>query len=51
MTFDGNGKGLANGLTADTINAQLPVGQTCEKCKKGKYEFDESVEEYFAFLE
>lgn len=51
VTFDGNGKGIANGLTESKLTALLPVGKTCEKCKKGKYEFDESVEEYFAFLE
>jgi len=46
VLFDGNGQGLKTG---GKLN--LPPGINCENCKKGKLEFDESVEEYFAFLE
>ena len=48
FTFDGNGKGMATGQISES---QLPPEKTCENCKKGQLEFDESVEEYFAFLE
>ena len=37
------------GLKSPVSN--LPSGMVCENCKKGKLEFDESIEEYFAFLE
>lgn len=48
LTFDGNGQGLATGQVSEK---QLPPEKPCENCKKGQLEFDESVEEYFAFLE
>lgn len=49
VLFDGNGQGLKTGTNPSDL--KLPTGHSCEECKKGKPEFDESVEEYFAFLE